>query len=144
LKITLLAGVLASPILIFLYFTYGLISGWYPWDADAIAVPITIYWIMVLPPFAFLALKGRKGLRSSPIHLFWNSKKHLGSALWTVITIFPIGICLQDLFWDSFHRQAWLASAYFLFLLAALVIYRAGAISLPQAGPAETNRSHSG
>jgi len=122
-------SVLLSPIFVFLHFTYRLLTNAYPPDADSVMIPIGIYWIFPFPLFALMTLKGRSGLDSPSLRLLWNPERHVVSFLWTIVSIYPVGLYLVFILVDAISGIAIPSIIYVTVLFLALLLYRAGALS---------------
>ncbi len=106
-------------------------TGAYPPDADSIGIPIGIYCFFPFPFMALMTFTGRHGLGEKRLHLLWNPGRHFTSIVWTLVSIFPVGLWLYYLVADSIIAGSIPSLLYFSMLVIAVFIYRAGAISRP-------------
>ena len=125
----LFLSVLLSPIFVFAHFLYRQMTDAYPSDADSVMIPIGIYWIYSFPFFAFITFKGRSGLDSHRIRLFWNPGRHVISILYTIFSIYPVGLYLVFILFDAISGMVIPSIIYVTILFYALFLYRAGAMS---------------
>jgi hypothetical protein len=128
----LLLAVLLSPVFVTAHFLFRLASNAYPPEADSIGIPIFAYLIFPYPLFVLLAFKGRNGLASHDLHVFWNPKRFGNSLLWTLLCIYPIGLFMTFILLDAIDAISIPSCAYSLILWIALGVYRSGAISRPR------------
>ena len=120
-----------SPIAVAAHFLYRMATNAYPPDADSIGIPIFFFWIIPFPLIAIMATVGRKGLHGGKLYYLWNPQRIISSIIWTLLSIYPIGLFLLFLFLDALESKFIPSIAYFFFLWLSLLIYRVGIINSP-------------
>ena len=125
----LFLSVLLSPIFVLSHFAYRLFTNAYPPVAGSVMIPIGIYWIFPFPLFALITLKGRSGLDSPRLRLLWNPERHVVSLLWTIVSIYPVGLYVVFILLDAISGIGIPSIIYVTVLFLALLLYRAGALS---------------
>ena len=131
----LLVTILLSPIAVASHFFIRLNRGDYPWYADAIMIPISLYVIEAFPfSLAFLVV-GLGRYRSGAFLFTWNTRRLWRSLIWTALLLLPA--CWTGyMFLAGIDAHLYWVSAFFLLYLYSLLVLRACLVSYEPANAA--------
>lgn len=137
---------LLSPVIVFVHYFVRMARGDYPWNADAIAIPIFSYWIMVFPFGLLFLVFGLRRYTADVFLLAWNPRRLGRSIGWTFVSLFPLGATTVGMILDGINGRLWGVAAFFVLHLVLILILRASIVmysppaaqpgSAPNGGPA--------
>jgi hypothetical protein len=113
------------------HFAVRLFRGDYPWDGDAIAIPIFGYWVFGFLPSLLLLFAGLRPYNSDVRLFSWNACRFWRSLGWSILSVYPIGLLDLNLIFDGVLGRLYWDSAFFVLHLYCILILRASAVSSP-------------
>src|ERR1700731_4618072 len=120
----LLVVILFSPLAVASHFFFRLNRGDYPWYADAIMIPIALYFIEAFPFSLAFLIGGLRRYRSGTFLFAWNNCRIWRSLIWTALLLSPA--CWTGyMFLEGFNARLYWVSAFFLAYFYSLLVLRA-------------------
>ena len=121
--------IVAAPLVVAAHYFIRLMRGDYPWNADAIGIPIFGFAIVVFPITLFFLIRG---LRRYTPHVFlftWARGHFLRSLLWSLLAVWPVGLTSVGMFLDGLDSKLYWVSAFFLLHCYCLLVLRASILA---------------
>lgn len=117
--------ILASPVVVTAHFALRLLRGDYPWDADAIGIPVFSYLMLVFPLLLLFLRRGLRAYVERVSILNWNRRRFGWSLMWTLLLLFPAGWFHLLMLVDGMEGRFYPVAAYFVVQFYLLVLMRA-------------------
>jgi len=121
--------ILAAPLVVAAHFFTRLMRGDYPWNADSIAIPILTFGIFIFPLTLFFLTRGLRDYRSDVFLFAWGRGHFLRRFLWTLVTIWPVGLTSVGMLIDGIEGRLYWVAAFFLLHCYCLLVLRASIVS---------------
>lgn len=103
--------------------------GDYPWNADAIGIPVFLYGMFVFPITLFFLVRGLRHYRADVFLFTWGSGHFLHILLWTLLAVCPVALGSIGMLIDSFEGRHYWVTAFFLLHCYCLLILRASIVT---------------
>jgi hypothetical protein len=126
--VLLLIVILSSPLVVAAHYSLRLSRGDYPWNADAIMIPIALHVIGAFPFALLFLVLGLRRYRSGAFLLAWNSRSLWRSVIWTLLLFMPANWAAY-MFLEGIDARFYWVPAYFVVYSYSLLVLRACLVS---------------
>ena len=137
--------ILAAPLVVAAHFVIRLVRGDYPWNADAIAIPVFMFWIFPFPITLFFLTRGLRHYTPGVFLFTWARGHFWRSVRWTLLAIWPVGLTSIVMIVDGIGGKLYWVSAFFLLHCYCLLVLRASILGHDAPGAIQADKfSNSG